>query len=150
MKKILLALLVISVFFVTPAFCGFPGMSGLGIGLQGGWQSGLNVKIWTGGRTALQLDANWSYTGFFGGGIAYLWHLYPDTSGIKIPLYIGIKAAVWGMASEIAALMPIGICFILHNTPIDIFLQYEPGVQVIPAFVPVYAGGCVGIRFWFN
>jgi hypothetical protein len=85
--------------------------------------------------------------------VAYLIHNFDiiQADRNKFPLYFGIKGwgafAPGGTAAGIQ--VPLGIAWIPRDAPIDIFLQVEPGISVIPSvhFAP---GGGFGIRFWLS
>lgn len=110
--------------------------------------------MWTAADTALQFNANFHWAGYFGAGAAYLWHYFDviKVDNHKFPLYWGIKGELWANPSDFAlgAVVPLGIAWIPKELPIDIFLQYEPGIAILPSIAPVYMGGTAGIRLWFN
>lgn len=131
----------------------YAGAQGMGIGLEGGWWGGLNLKMWTTSENALQFNLAYLWAGTIGGGAAYLWHFFDiiEVTDHKFPLYVGIKAGVWaGNSFGLSALVPLGIAWIPKEFPIDVFLQYEPGIAILPSIGPDYMGGTAGIRLWFN
>jgi hypothetical protein len=131
------------------------GARGFGIGIVGGVIAGLSIKDWVSYDNAFQFDVNWDlYQGGIGFGAAYLFHNFGiiTADNNKFPLYFGIKGwAVITNGGSVAAgmMVPLGIAWIPRDVPIDIFLQVEPGISVIPSvhFAP---GGGAGIRFWLN
>jgi len=132
----------------------YAGSRGLGLGIVLGVVNGLSVKNWTSGSTAFQFDATWDLNyGGVGFGAAYLIHDFSiiRADDNKFPLYFGIKGwaalASHGLAAGIQ--VPLGIAWIPRDAPIDVFLQIEPGISVVPA-VRFTGGGGLGIRFWFN
>jgi hypothetical protein len=167
MKKTVMLIMVVMLALSVPAFAdvtigghGFSdgpylGARGLGIGIVGGVIAGLSIKNWVSYDNAFQFDVNWDlYQGGVGFGAAYLFHNFEiiQADHNKFPLYIGIKG--WGVITNggsVAAgiMVPLGIAWIPRDVPIDIFLQAEPGISVIPSvrFAP---GGGMGIRFWLN
>lgn len=165
MKKVLAVALVMVLAFTVSASAekitlskgSYAGAQGIGIGLEGGPWGGLSLKLWTSSDTAFQFNADFHWSGYFGGGIAYLWHFFDviEVDNHKFPLYIGIKAGLWGGSNVgVDILVPLGIAWIPREIPIDIFLQYEPGIAVLrndgTGFGPSYMGGAAGIRLWFN
>ncbi len=130
------------------------GAKGLGIGIVLGMINGLSLKTWVSSENALQFDANWDLTyGAIGFGAAYLIHNFNiiEATNNKFPLYFGIKG--WGAFAPggvwAGIQVPLGFAWVPRNAPIDVFLQVEPGISVIPAvhFAP---GGGIGIRFWLD
>lgn len=140
----------------------YPGTQGMGIGLEFGWNNGLNFKTWLDKTSALQFDANWGFGNVMGIGAAYLMHNYDiiESSGIKLPLYFGFKVSL-GFYSylsysgvAIGLSVPLGIDIIFHEAPIDVFIQVEPGIAFVPTVggmgVGFGPGGAVGIRYWLD
>lgn len=164
MKKILLVavILVVSLCATLSAdirirFSDGPylGARGFGIGFVSGVINGLSIKNWVSNDNAFQFDIAWDLNyGGIGFGMAYLYHDFGiiQADRNKFPLYIGIKGwAVITNAGNTAAgvQIPLGIAWIPRDIPIDIFVQAEPGLSVVPdvRFAP---GGGIGIRFWLN
>jgi hypothetical protein len=164
-KAAVLALVLIFVFSATAAakvrVAGhgvsegpYLGERGLGIGVVFGEINGLSIKNWVNRNSALQFDATWNLNyGGIGLGVAYLIHNFDilEADYNKFPLYFGIKgwAAFAPGGVQAGIQVPLGIAWIPRNAPIDVFLQIEPGISVIPDvhFAP---GGGLGIRFWLD
>jgi hypothetical protein len=132
---------------------GYKGAHGFGAGIVVGLASGLSLKNWIDRTGAIQIDANWNFDyGAFGVGVAYLMHNFDLITGVqdsKIPVYFGIKA--WGAFSndvDIGVQIPLGIVWIPRTAPIDVFLQFEPGLTIIPSTHWAYNAG-IGIRYYF-
>jgi len=128
------------------------GARGLGIGLELGYPCGLNVKSWVSSDSAVQFDASWYFGSSISVGAAYLIHFFDviEVDDNKLPLYFGIKGSVGiGSTIGVAIQVPLGISWIPRKYPIDVFLQFEPGISVIPGVGPV-AGGYIGIRYWLD
>jgi hypothetical protein len=130
------------------------GDKGLGIGIYLGRTAALSVKTWVNRNDALQFDAGWDFNGgYIGLGAAYLIHNFDiiKVEGNKVPLYLGIKgyAGLWSGGADIGVQIPLGIDWIFRTAPIDIFLQIEPGIQIVPSTTPAWNGG-IGIRYWLN
>ena len=130
------------------------GAKGLGIGIVTGETNGLSIKSWVSHDHAFQFDANWDlYYGGFGIGAAYLIHNFDiiEADNNKFPLYFGIKGWIAFAPGNTAAgiQVPLGMAWIPSSAPIDIFIQVEPGISVVPSvrFAP---GGGIGIRFWLS
>jgi hypothetical protein len=133
---------------------GYKGARGFGAGIIIGLASGLSLKNWIDRTGAIQIDANWNFDyGAFGIGVAYLFHNFDLITGVresKIPVYFGIKG--WGAFSSNSAVIgvqvPLGIVWIPRAAPIDVFLQFEPGLSIIPGTHWAYNAG-IGIRYYF-
>ncbi len=133
---------------------GYKGARGFGAGIIVGLASGLSLKNWIDSIGAIQIDASWNFDyGAFGIGVAYLFHnfdLIKNVQDSKIPVYFGIKG--WGAFASNAAVVgvqvPLGIVWIPKAAPIDVFLQFEPGLSIIPGTHWAYNAG-IGIRYYF-
>ena len=166
MKKTFLMVLIALALFGTAVFGevriaghsaaggSYAGSRGLGLGLVLGVVNGLSVKNWVSSDNAFQFDATWDLNyGGVGVGVAYLFHDFSiiKADNNKFPLYFGIKGwaafAPGGVAAGLQ--IPLGIVWIPREAPIDVFMQVEPGIALIPA-VKFAGGGGLGIRFWFN
>ncbi len=131
----------------------YKAAKGFGAGLIFGLSSGISLKNWISREGALQFDISWDFHwAAFGVGIAYLFHNFKliTVKDSLLPLYFGIKGWL-GLSSHSMALgvqVPIGIVWIPKEAPIDVFLQIEPGIGLIPStgFAP-NAG--IGIRYYF-
>ena len=130
------------------------GAKGLGIGIVIGEINGLSLKNWISYNNALQFDATWNLNyGGIGVGAAYLIHNFHllEADYNKFPMYFGIKGwvdfAPGGVEAGIQ--VPLGISWVPRNAPIDVFLQIEPGISVIPA-VAFAPGWGLGIRYWLK
>jgi len=167
MKKYLLPIFCFIIFFNLNAFSYnqkaiqhsksyseiYKGAKGFGAGIVFGMSSGISLKNWLNRESALQFDISWDFNwGGFGVGVAYLFHNYKliNVKETLLPFYFGIKGWI-GIAKNsmaIGAQVPIGIVWIPRDAPIDVFLQIEPGISLIPStsFAP-NAG--VGIRYYF-
>ncbi len=129
------------------------GAKGLGIGIYLGRAAAISAKAWVGGDNALQFDAGWDFGGYLGFGAAYLVHNFDiiQVEGNRVPLYFGIKGygSLNPAGVEIGVQVPLGISWIFRTAPIDIFLQVEPGIQIVPRTTGSWNGG-IGIRYWLN
>lgn len=135
-------------------YAGYKGARGFGVGIIVGLASGLSLKNWIDSAGAIQIDANWNFDyGAFGVGVAYLFHnfdLIKNVQYSKLPVYFGIKG--WGAFAANSAVIgiqvPLGIVWIPRTAPIDVFLQFEPGLSIIPGTHWAYNAG-IGIRYYF-
>ena len=61
--------------------------------------------------------------------------------------YVGAGAGI-GYSGSIGVRVPLGLDFNI-NDEIDVFVQYVPGLSIIPAFTGNYAGYTAGARYFF-
>ena len=137
----------------------YKALSGLGVGVvigmgfTGGTNAGISLKNWISKEHAIQGDFAWDFgSGSMGIGVAYLIHAIDlfQTRGFKLPVYFGIKgyAGISSAAVGLGIQVPVGLAWVPKDAPIDVFLQVEPGISIIPS--TAFAGnGGVGIRYWF-
>lgn len=128
----------------------------LGIGIQLGAPTGINVKYW--------LSRCMAVDGAFGASpyshapaeihadfLVHDFDLFTPASG-KMPVYVGIgilgRFRNNGAGSMGGFRLPIGISYMFENIPIDVFAEVAPEVIFTP-FRRGYIDGAVGIRFWF-
>jgi hypothetical protein len=121
--------------------------------------SGVSLKYFFTPSTALQIGLGGSPWGF-GLNVDYLVHPVLLTRGgaVTIPLYLGLGLGMgswqhgyWGYGDNAANLnvhVPLGIAFQFRPLPIDIFLQAEPGLAIVPYIAPSM-GGTLGARIYF-
>ena len=131
----------------------------LGIGLGGGFVSGLSLKYFLSPSTALQVGIGGGANGTLGLSVDYLIHPFVLTegSGVTIPLYFGGGIGLGRYAylnngtngGGINLHVPLGVAFELEKFPLDIFLQAEPGFGVSNNGTFFFWGGTSGIRLYF-
>jgi hypothetical protein len=129
---------------------------GLGVGILIGDTNALVLKSWLNKEDAMQYDLGFNvYGGYIGFGAAYLIHNFDiiQVENNKVPLYFGIKgyAALSGGSLYAGIEVPLGFDWIFKKAPVDIFVELDPGLQVISpnGMGPAYGGG-VGVRYWFK
>jgi hypothetical protein len=133
--------------------------SGFGLGIILGEPTGLSLKQWVDGNTAIDGAIAWS----FGKHDAlhlhadYLVHnfkLFKMEQG-KLPLYYGIGGRIkfeengHDEETKIAVRIPVGISYILANSPLDIFLEIAPLLDLTPS-TEFDLNGAIGIRYFFH
>jgi len=130
-----------------------------GIGLQFGSVSGLSMKYYITPEMAFQAGMGGSQWGYcLNAELLFNMVRLAQNESVSIPFYIGGGVAAgewengyWGyedQASNLNVHVPIGLAFEFHALPIDIFVQFEPGIVLAPN---VYAsfGSTMGARFFF-
>ena len=137
-----------------------------GLGLIVGEPTGISAKLWTSHTTAFDFGLGWSvggdrigkYDGYYNGGsrvhfhMDYLWHAFEAIhSNERFPIYYGIGGRIntgAGYNSSIAVRGVIGIAWMPRETPIDIFFELVPSLQLTSsAGLAIDAG--LGARYFF-
>ena len=159
MKKTAIAIFIIFLFSSPYAQ---RGMEGFGIGVIVGEPTGITIKIWTGNTTAFQAAAAWSFSGYesFQFHADYLFHnfgiLNSDEMRGALPLYVGIGGRIKlkedndlddNDEASIGARVPLGMSYIFEDTPLDIFIEVVPILDVLPD-TDFDLNGAAGIRFY--
>lgn len=140
--------------------------SGFGIGLILGEPTGLSAKLWTSNGNAFDFGLGLSVGGdrFSHNGsydrygrvhfhVDYLWHSFNAIrSSERFPLYYGIGGRFnngGGYDGSIGIRGVFGIAWFPHSTPIDIFVELVPVLQITSSTgLGIDAG--LGIRYFFE
>lgn len=127
--------------------------SGFGAGIMAGSPTGLTGKYWVSRENAIDVGLAWSFAdeGFFHIHGDYLWH-FPDVirSNERFVLYAGIGGRLGlGDKSRIGVRIPGGIEWWPRNTPLDVFLEVAPILDLAPKTEFTF-NGAVGVRFFFD
>jgi hypothetical protein len=132
----------------------YAGKFGLGIML--GEPTGLSGKYWLNDTLAVDGAAGWS---FYDNSEFYLhsdllvhkFDLLPVQKG-KLPFYVGAGAFVRFRDehhdNEAGIRVPVGLDYLFEGAPVDIFVEFAPGIDLTPATRADFSGG-IGIRYWF-
>jgi hypothetical protein len=137
-----------------------------GLGVIVGEPTGISAKLWTSGTNAFDFGLGWSnggdrlgnYDGYYNGGsrthfhMDYLWHAFDAIrSSERFPLYYGIGGRInsgAGYNSSLAIRGVFGISWLPRGTPIDVFLELAPSLQLTSSTgFGIDAG--FGARFYF-
>ena len=126
--------------------------SGLGAGIIIGEPTGLSGKTWLSSNDAIDAGVAWSISnGWFHIHADYLRHVFgliPVEKG-KLPLYFGIGAKIgFGNDVSLGARVPVGLAYLFDGTPLDVFIEIVPGLEIIPD-TQFDMGGGIGVRYWF-
>ena len=139
---------------------------GFGLGLILGEPTGLSAKYWTSSANAFDFGLGWSvggdrigkYGGTYNGGsrihfhMDYLWHSFEAIhSSERFPLYYGIGGRFnsgAGYDASVAVRGVFGIAWLPHNTPIDVFLELVPSLQLTSSTGFSLDAG-IGARYFF-
>lgn len=139
---------------------------GFGLGVILGEPTGISAKLWTSQVNAFDFGLGWSiggdrigkYKGNYNGGsrvhfhMDYLWHSFDAIhSTERFPLYYGIGGRIntgAGYDESVAVRGVFGIAWLPHNTPMDVFLELVPSLQLTSSTgFGIDAG--IGARFYF-
>jgi hypothetical protein len=145
----------------------FAQQRSFGLGVIVGEPTGLSAKLWTSDRTAFDFGLGWSsggdrigrYDGYYDGGtrvhfhMDYLWHSFDAIrSTERFPIYYGIGGRVntgAGYNSSLAVRGVLGIAWLPRGTPIDLFLEVAPSLQLTSSTgFGIDAG--LGVRYYFQ
>jgi hypothetical protein len=139
---------------------------GFGLGVIIGEPTGISAKYWTSPVNAFDFGLGWSwggdrigrYKGYYDGGsrvhfhMDYLWHSFEAIhSSERFPLYYGIGGRFnsgAGYDASVAIRGVFGIAWLPHKTPIDVFLEIVPSLQLTSSTgFGIDAG--IGARYFF-
>ena len=127
--------------------------TGFGLGLIIGEPTGLSGKYWISPWTAIDGAFAWSIDKNSGVHLHsdYLWHDYRIISVIKgkLPIYYGVGARiVFATNNNFGVRGVAGLNYIFDGTPLDIFLELVPILDIAPK-VGFDFNGAIGIRYYF-
>lgn len=137
----------------------------LGLGLMLGEPTGLNLKVWLTRESALQFGLSYSFNNYFSLIGDYLYH-FPaafasSRGGSQFVPYLGLGMEAFFLSSnnqhgyyygtnssfDLGVLVPLGIEFLPHHTPLGIWVELAPGVGLVPATFG-FVQAVIGIRFY--
>ena len=128
--------------------------SGMGLGLIVGEPTGISFKYWTGSTTAFDAALAWSFVdeGAFHIHGDYIFHnmrLISIPEGL-LPFYYGIGARIkTADEAKLGVRVPLGLAYLFQNTPIDIFLEIVPILDLIPE-TDFGLNAALGARYFFK
>ncbi|MBI5472797.1 MAG: hypothetical protein HY961_10680 [Ignavibacteriae bacterium] len=164
MKKVCVLFVLCSLVFVSTTSTAQERRFGLGFIV--GEPTGLSAKYWTSSRNALAFGLGWSvggdrigkYRGFYDGGsrvhfhVDYLWHSFDAIeSSERFSLFYGIGGRInsgAGYDGSLAVRGVLGIAWLPRSTPLDIFIEVVPSLQLTSSTgFGIDAG--IGARYFF-
>ncbi len=144
-----------------------PAQKRFGLGIIVGEPTGLSAKYWTSSATAFDFALGWGFidennngNGNGNGGgtewihfhMDYLWHSFDAiSSSERFPIYYGIGGRVnarEGDNSSLAIRGVLGIAWMPHDGPFDLFLELAPSLRLTQSTGFAIDGGFGG-RFYF-
>jgi len=128
----------------------------LGAGVIVGEPTGGSLKYWLNDSMAIDGAVGWSShdnTDLYVHSDV-LWHnfdLIPVSKG-RLPVYFGAGGLVRfrdnNKDNQAGVRAPVGLSYMFENTPVDIFAEIGPALDVTPHTRGEVTGG-IGIRYWF-
>jgi hypothetical protein len=164
MKHLYLAVIALCLFLAVQVSVAQEHNFGLGVII--GEPTGISAKLWTSSVNAFDFGLGWSvggdrigkYDGHYNGGsrvhfhMDYLWHSFEAIhSTERFPLYYGFGGRIntgAGYSSSAAVRGVIGIAWMPRETPIDIFLEVVPSLQLTSSTGFAIDAG-LGARYFF-
>ncbi len=137
-----------------------------GLGVIIGEPTGFSAKLWTSSVNAFDFGLGWSvgsdrignYDGTYNGGsrvhfhMDYLWHSFDAIrSTERFPLYYGVGGRIntgAGYHSSVAIRGVIGIAWLPRKTPLDVFFELAPSLQLTSSTGLAIDAG-LGARYFF-
>jgi hypothetical protein len=129
--------------------------TGFGLGVMAGEPTGLSLKLWTGTDRAVDAGIAWSFEGNdnFNIHADYLIHRFSLIKVDKgsLPLYFGIGGRVRfneNSDDDLGIRVPVGLNYLFENSPIDVFLEVVPVLDLYPS-TDLEFNAAIGARFFF-
>lgn len=126
---------------------------GFGLGIILGEPTGISAKKWLDDKSALDGAVAWSLVtpSSFHLHADYLYHNFNifNVKKGKLPLYFGIGFRIRiGDEDRVGIRIPVGICYLFEQSPLDIFFELGPVLDLTPA-TRLRLTSSVGIRYFF-
>lgn len=166
--KVAFTKIVLVIALSVPAVTDVRAEDGFGVGVILGEPTGISLKNWVSETRAIDAAAAWAFSGedSFQLHTDYLFHRFDiiKTNPVegKMPIYFGIGARVKFKDDDddnvnedddddvLAGIrFPIGLSYIFAKTPIDIFGEIVPILDVAPDS-EFRLNAAVGIRYYFR
>ena len=127
-----------------------------GAGATFGEPIGADVKYWFNEKMAIDGAIGYSFHDntelyLHSDILWHAFHLFPVSQG-QLPLYFGVGGLVRfktdGNSNQVGIRAPVGISYLFENTPVDIFMEVAPTLDIAPGLRGEVTGG-MGVRYWF-
>lgn len=126
-----------------------------GLGMMIGEPTGISFKHWVSRKNAFDAGFAWSFAGR-GEELHihadYLWHMplkSADPAIRRTNFYIGVGGRVrFENDSRVGARVPLGLVHFIKDTPLDVFIEVAPIMDLAPE-TEVSANGGLGLRYFF-
>jgi hypothetical protein len=132
----------------------------LGLGIMLGEPTGISFKLWSKPTMAWDAGAAWSFVGgkyfqIHGDFLLHNFNIFRVETG-RMALYYGAGARIkfagqdeFGDGSTVVSLrVPIGLSYEFEKTPVELFIEVVPMIDIIPA-TEANMAGAIGFRYYF-
>jgi hypothetical protein len=127
---------------------------GFGLGIVVGEPTGISAKLWTGYGKAIDGAVAWSSDGentvyLHGDFLFHRFYRYKARRHRLLPYYgIGGRIKV-EEKTKVGIRIPLGVNYLLANSPLDIFIEAVPLLDLAPS-TDISINGAIGIRYFFG
>jgi len=126
-----------------------------GLGMIIGEPTGVSFKHWMSRKNAFDMGFAWSFAGR-GDELHvhadYLWHTplrSSDEAVRRTDFYIGVGGrARFESDARVGVRVPLGFSHFIKDTPLDVFFEVAPILDVVPE-TDMSANGGIGLRYYF-
>ncbi len=139
MKKIFICMVLIAV-LIPVSSAASEHRSSFGAGIILGEPTGVSMKLWTGGSTAVQGAVAWSFTEHTNLHLHadYIWHRWNLIQVEKgsLPLYFGVGGRLRlrdEVDDTLGVRFPVGLAYEFADAPFDLFLELVPVLDLTPS-----------------
>jgi hypothetical protein len=125
----------------------------IGFGIMLGEPTGISFKIWNRQTVAFDAGAAWSFVGgkyfqIHGDLLFHNFSLFRVETG-RMALYYGFGGRIkFADSTTVSLRVPIGISYEFERTPVELFLEVVPMIDLIPS-TEVNMAGAIGFRYYF-
>ena len=128
--------------------------SGFGLGLILGEPTGFSFKGWIDQKSAIDAALAWSFVHetTFHVHVDYLWHTDALTKRADMPFYYGIGGRIkTGGAGDVRIGVRVvgGLAYYIPDTPLDVFVEIAPILDISPS-TDFQINGGLGARYFFH
>jgi hypothetical protein len=129
--------------------------NGFGLGILLGQPSAISAKLWTTSSTAFDFGLGYSFESqnrvhMHADYLFHVKNIFNTTENIALYYGPGARLAFHENAdSRFGVRFDVGLVWIPRNTPIDVFLELAPILDIIPETRFAMNGG-IGVRYFFN
>ncbi len=146
----------VCILLLSPAFS-HADTSPFGLGIMLGEPTGISLKHWLTGSTAIDGGMAWSFADetklhLHGDWIMHNFTVLTDELGIdsgSLPLYYGIGGRLkFDDDTKAGIRFVLGVSYIFETAPFDLFFEVAPIMDLAPE-TELAGNVSVGARFWF-
>lgn len=136
------------------SWCSALDAGGFGAGVMLGEPTGISIKQWLSPHSAFDAAAAWSFgdQSAFHVHLDYLAHTNArsDSDIGQILFYFGIGGRVKAEEEEerVGVRVPLGVAYEFDESPLDVFFEIAPILDLAPA-TEVRVNGGLGVRYFF-